>query len=179
MLASQLISIKGVEYMKKNIVYILVAFILIAIVVVGVIASRPKPNPVIIKNEIVLQNEKDDYMQVRHIVVRGSNEGIGKALGEIARREYKAKLIKYAEPIYSKARLQYMKTNYPILLERMKGVAIAYGLSFDNTDYDTSNLYYCAPAPKCSAIFFLRRFQQTAIPFIPVIEITTWLACHR
>ena len=140
--------------MKKNIIYILVAFILIAIVVVGVITSRPKPNPVIIKNEIVLQNEKDDYMQVRHIVVKGSNEGIGRALGEIARRKYKAKLIKYAEPIYAKARLQYMKTNYPILLERMKGVASAYGLSFDNTDYDTSNLYYCAPAPKCSAIFF-------------------------
>ena len=140
--------------MKKNLIYILVAFVLIAIVVVGVIVSRPKPNPAILTNKIVLQNEKDNYMQVRHIVLKGSNKDIGKALGEIARREYKATLIKYAAPIYAKARLQYMKTNYPILLERMKGVARVYGLNISDTEYDTSSLYYTTSAPECSAIFF-------------------------
>jgi len=140
--------------MKKNIIYLIGAFIIATVIVLCLNKTRPVSSPAIVKNEIVLHQEKGRYMQVRHIVLKGSNEEIGTALGEIARREYNAKLIKYASPIYAKARLAYMSTNYPILLERMKGVAKAFGLDLDKTDYDTSSLYYTETSPQCSAIFF-------------------------
>jgi len=139
--------------MKKNII-ILIGAVLAAVVVMGFKPLGTKPATAIVKNEIVLHQEKGKYMQVRHIVLKGSNEEIGRALGEIALQDYKARLIKYASPIYAKARIAYMSTNYPILLERMKGVAKAFELDLNNTDYDTSNLYYCEASPQCAAIFF-------------------------
>jgi len=140
--------------MKKKLICLLGVAIIIVIAFAGVLLAAPKPSPVIVKNEVILQKGPGEYMEVRHIVLKGSNEEIGKALGDIAQKEYKATLVKYADPVYAKARLEYMRRNYPIMLERMKGVARSYGLSLDNTDYDTSSLYYCMPAPKCSATFF-------------------------
>ncbi len=140
--------------MKKNLIYLAGAVIIIIIVTIGFLVFRPKPHPAIVKNEIILHKGLNKYMQVRHIVLKGSNGEIGEALADIARKDYRAKLIKYAAPVYAKARLEYMKKNDPVLLERMKGVARYYGLSLDKTDYDTSSLYYCAGQPECSAIFF-------------------------
>ncbi len=145
------------EKMKMKIVYLLSAAVIITIAAAEALLAAPKPDPVILKNEVILQKGPGEYMEVRHIVLKGSNEEIGRALADIAQKDYKASLVKYASPIYAKARLEYMKRNYPILLERMKGVARSYGLSLEDTDLDTSSLYYCMPAPKCSAAFFPAR----------------------
>ncbi len=140
--------------MKKYLVYMAVIAVVSVAGVVGYQLSRPRPSSGVVKNEIVLRQEKDKYIQVRHIVLEGSNEEIGMALGEIARRDYNAKLIRYALPVYAKARIEYMARNYPIMLERMKGVAKAFGIDLSQTDYDTSSLYYLDLLPRCSAIFF-------------------------
>jgi len=114
-------------------------------------------NPIIVTNEVLVAKEPDTYLEVRHIVLRGTNEEIGKALGDIAQEWLGIKKLgPYAEPIYAEARRQYLKKNYPILLERMKGVAKSYGLSPTDNTYVTSGLYYdisIAP-PSCSAVFF-------------------------
>jgi len=143
--------------MKMKIIHLLSAAVMIITAATGALLAAPKPDPVILKNELILQKGPGEYVEVRHIVLKGSNEEIGRALADIAQKDYKSMLVKYASPAYAKARLEYMRINYPILLERMKGVARSYGLSLDDTDYDTSSLYYCMPAPKCSAVFFPAR----------------------
>jgi len=121
----------------------------------GTGALAKNANPTIVTNEIILAKEPNTYLEIRHIVLRGTNEEIGKALGDIAQEWLGIKtLVHYAGPIYAEARRQYMKKNYPILLERMKGVAKSYGLSPTDNTYVTSGLYYDIAPFACSAVFF-------------------------
>jgi hypothetical protein len=80
-------------------------------------------NPVILKNEVLLNRDSTNYTEVRHIVLKGTNEQIGKVLGEIAQEDYSAKPGRFVDPVYAKAHLIYMQKNYPAFYERMKGVA--------------------------------------------------------
>ena len=140
--------------MKKLLVLLLVSCFIAGS---GTGALAKNANPIIVTNEVILPKEPDTYLEIRHIVLRGTNEEIGKALGDIAQEWLGIKKLgPYAGPIYAEARRQYMKKNYPILLERMKGVAKSYGLSPTDNTYVTSGLYYdisIAP-PTCSAVFF-------------------------
>jgi hypothetical protein len=112
-------------------------------------------NPAIVKDEIIIAKENGTQMEWRHIVLKGNNTQIGMALAEISQKEYGVKtLVKYADPIYGKARQEYMARNYPIMLERMMGVAAAYGISPDNGTFDTSMLPYDAGSLACSAVYF-------------------------
>ena len=142
----------GDRNMKKKIIFLL-GIILFTMAAAGILPAASDPDPVIVENKVILHHGPEDYMEVRHILLKGSNEQIGKALADIAQKEFKTKLTKYASPLYAKARRDYMKLNDPILLERMKGVALSYGLSFEDTDYDTSSLFYWMTAPQCSALF--------------------------
>ena len=118
------------------------------------IAFGQTSSPVIVTNELVVAKEPGTYMEVRHLVLRGSNEEIGKALGDIAQEWLDIKLGRYAAPVYAKARRLYMEKNYPILLERMKGVARSYGISSTDNTYVTSSLYYDIAPFACSSIYF-------------------------
>ena len=96
-----------------------------------------------------------EFVTVRHIVIGGSNQAIGKKLAEIARERYGVRLAKNPDPIYGKARLSYMERNYPILFERMKGVAAAYGVDVADGGVDFSSLpYNFGPPTSCSMICF-------------------------
>jgi hypothetical protein len=76
-------------------------------------------------------------------------------MGDIAQKDYGAlKLTQYAESAYAKARLEYMRKNNPILLERMKGIARSYGVSLSDTLLDTSNLSFFGTQPQCSGMLF-------------------------
>jgi hypothetical protein len=117
-------------------------------------ASPPK-NPAIMKDEIIIAKENGSRVQWRHIVLKGNNTEIGMALGQIAQNDYEVKsLPKYADPIYGKARREYMERNCPPLGERMAGIARAYGLSAGNDTYDTTILPYDAGSLACSMIYF-------------------------
>lgn len=112
-------------------------------------------NPTVVTNKIILAKKPGTYMEVRHIVLRGTNEEIGKAIGDIAQEWLGIKkLLPFDGPIYAEARRQYMEKNYPILLERMKGVAKSFGLSPTDNKYVTSGLYYDIAPFACSAAFF-------------------------
>ncbi len=63
-------------------------------------------------------------------------------------------LKKYADPIYGKARQEYMARNYPIMRDRMKGIAMSYSLSQDNATFDTNTLLYDAGSLACSMVYF-------------------------
>ncbi|MFH1878960.1 MAG: C45 family peptidase [Candidatus Omnitrophota bacterium] len=138
--------------MTKNILKLaLVSFSFVLATQAAYAARSGKPE---VKDEVVLKKGPDAYTQVRHITVRGTNEEIGKALADIAREGYGTELVKYADPVYAEARREYMKKNYPIMFDRMKGVAGSYGISPEDTDLDTSALYYWRMGPECSAVYF-------------------------
>lgn len=112
-------------------------------------------NPAILKDEIIIPMENGTVMEWRHIILKGNNTQIGIALGEIAQIDYGAKSLKsYADPVYGKARQVYMARNYPIMRYRMKGIAISYGLSQDDSTFDTMTLIYDTGSMACSMVYF-------------------------
>jgi len=124
--------------MKKLLCFLLLSCFIAGF---GTWAIAENANPTIVTDEVLVAKESDTYLEVRHIVLRGTNEEIGKALGDIAQEWLGIKkLVHYAGPVYAEARRQYMKKNFPILLERMKGVAKSYGLSPTDNTYATSGL---------------------------------------
>lgn len=134
--------------MKKGIAMLIPLLVLVSI---GV--KRTSKNPVILKNEVLLDRDINNYTELRHIVLKGTNEQIGEALGEIAIEDYNVKLYPYADPMYAKARLDYMQKNYPVFYERMKGVAEAYNVSL-NSNLDLGALVYDVEYPGCSMVYF-------------------------
>ena len=134
--------------MNKKVILIGLLFLL------GNLSCSSRTAPVLIKDEIVLAREAGTYTEVRHYVLKGSNENIGKTIGNIVKARYGSKLLRYADPRYGKERKEYMREKYPILYERMKGVAQAYGLPFEDNNFDTSNCYYDLGPMSCSAVFF-------------------------
>lgn len=110
----------------------------------------------VVKDELILSQGKDSYQQVRHIVVKGTNEEIGKALGDIAQKEYSvSKLAQYPSEIYAKAADAYLKANYPALSERSKGVAAAYAQNYETSLSVFSQLVYDAgPWNGCSSVYY-------------------------
>ena len=112
-------------------------------------------NPSIVKDEVFIAKENGTQVEWRHIVLKGNNTQIGMALAEIAQRDYGVKSLKgYADPVYGKARQTYMERNYPMMRERMMGIAMAYGLSPDNASFDTNTLPYDMGSLACSMIYF-------------------------
>ncbi len=112
-------------------------------------------NPSIVKDEVFIAKENGTQVEWRHIVLKGNNTQIGMAQAEIAQRDYGVNsLTRYADPVYGRARQTYMERNYPIMRERMKGIAMAYGLSPDNASFDTNTLPYDMGSLACSMIYF-------------------------
>jgi hypothetical protein len=107
----------------------------------------------LVTSEVVLAKEQDTYLEVRHIVLRGSNREIGRALGNLAKNAYGIKLVRYAAPVYAEAHRLYLKKNYPILLDRAAGVAEAYGVAPADNTCVTSELPYDIAPFSCSGLF--------------------------
>lgn len=107
----------------------------------------------LVKDEVLIPKTPDQTMEVRHIVIKGTNQEIGKALGDMAQKWLNVKLSKYAGPLYAEANNRYIQKNYPILWERMKGVAQSYGLAPGDKTYNTSALPYDIGPFACSALY--------------------------
>jgi len=94
----------------------------------------------IVKNEPIYPFKKDDYTKPRHIIVEGTSEEIGFDLATLAKNDYGCKLGLYDDPVYGEARNKYMKTNWPQMAERSKGVRRAFGLPDSDTEHDLTAL---------------------------------------
>lgn len=130
----------------------------VAVFIVSTVTATVVRGGAVVENKVILPKKPDSYMEVRHIVVKGSNEEIGSALGEIGRKWLDIKLGQYAAPIFAEARRIYLGRNYPILLKRMRGVAKAYGVPPDGDTYVTSALWYDMAPFACSTAFFPAAF---------------------
>ena len=104
--------------------------------------------------ETVIAGGPDKFAEVRHVVLKGSNFEIGKKIGEIAKNDG-TPITPSNDHVMNRAKREYMAKNYPILHERMKGVAAAYGLKIEDDSYDFLRLFQPQmAAPGCSVTFY-------------------------
>jgi len=105
--------------------------------------------------ERLISPDDGNYLEVSHVIIRGgTNEEIGYEIGRIGREDLDSILVPFDEPIYGKAKEEYIKETDPVLFERMKGIGKAYNLSDDDYNFDTSFPLYILRFPLCSAIYF-------------------------
>jgi hypothetical protein len=104
----------------------------------------------VVQEDRVIAGGPDKSLEVRHLVLKGTNEQIGKALAEIAKERYGTRLDRAQDPVQARALRKFLQQNDPILLERMRGVAAAYGKSIDDDDWDFSALGFIDLKAGCS-----------------------------
>src|SRR6185369_13942666 len=85
----------------------------------GSISSAGTAKAAVEKDEVIAGSPKDS-LEVRHLVLRGTNEQIGRALAEIAKERYGVKVDKAADPVQVRAQRKFLERNYPALLDRMR-----------------------------------------------------------
>lgn len=122
--------------------------------------SRKSESGNIYFTETVVAGGPDHFMEVRHVVLKGSNYEIGRKIGEMAQKA-NVRIGPSADSLRNRVQREYMARNYPILYERMKGVADAYGLNIEDDAYDLSGLsQYPGRGPGCSVVFFPEAFAE-------------------
>jgi hypothetical protein len=115
-------------------------------------AQPPRPAPTVVQNDQVVVGGAKDSMEVRHLVVKGSNEEIGRALATIARERYQAKPQPSQDPLRTRAQRRYVERNYPILHDRMRGVASAFGKRLDDDAWNWSEIGFTELRAGCSVV---------------------------
>jgi hypothetical protein len=95
-----------------------------------------------IKQDKVVAGSPEDFMEVRHVVLKGTNEEIGRALATIAKERYEVKPVPSTDRLRTRAQRRYLERNYPILLDRMRGVAGAFDKQVDDDGFNFSGLGY-------------------------------------
>jgi len=128
------------------------------LVIVGMAGGGPRPEPAasgdaLIRDEVVAGGPRD-FLEVRHLVLKGSNREIGRALAAIARKRHQLKPAASSDPLRTRARNHYLERQYPILFERMRGVADSYGARLDDDSLDFSALRYVRMRPGCSVVYY-------------------------
>lgn len=125
--------------------------VLVVLLALSFSISTAAPNKVV-QEDRVIAGGPDKSLEVRHLVLRGTNEQIGKALAEIAIERYGARVEPARDPEQVRAMRKFVERNYPILLERMRGVAAAYGKSLDDDRWDFSTIGFTDLKAGCSIV---------------------------
>jgi hypothetical protein len=94
-----------------------------------------------------------DYLSLSHWVLDGTNREIGRALGAFARESLGTGPMPCPDESLIRAQRRFLAASYPSLLDRMAGVADAFGTSLDNAAVDLSTLWFDVDFGGCSAAF--------------------------
>ncbi|NIM91480.1 MAG: linear amide C-N hydrolase [Candidatus Aminicenantes bacterium] len=107
-------------------------------------------------SEKIVAGGPSDFMEVRYIMLRGSNYEIGKKLAEIASARFESCPIPYPYQDKTEAQLRYFGKNYPSFMERMRGVAAAFEKELQDVSWNFAALYYgfTLPGSGCSSVFY-------------------------
>jgi len=103
------------------------------------------------QSEEVIAGGPDDYLEARHVVLRGTNREIGRAIGSIARSVFDTKPLGTTNPIRAQESRRYLHEHYPIQEQRILGAADAYGITEEDATF--IGLPYLLPLPGCSVAF--------------------------
>jgi predicted choloylglycine hydrolase len=95
----------------------------------------------IVQDRVIAGSPKD-FMEVRHLVLKGSNQDIGRALATIARERYSIPPMPSLDPLRTRVQRRYFEKEFPVLWQRMKGVAASYGKAIDDDSMNFSGLWY-------------------------------------
>jgi hypothetical protein len=109
------------------------------------------------QQERVIAGSPTDSIEVRHLILRGTNEEIGRALADIARERYGARADRASDPLRVRAERRYIETAFPILADRMRGVAAAFGHRADDDTWDHSQLTFTDLQAGCSIVHLPRQ----------------------
>lgn len=102
----------------------------------------------------IIAGGPDSFMEVRHVVLAGSNYEIGKQLAEVAKSQG-MRVAPSKDRTVARLRHEYLKDNYPAHFERMRGMAESFGLSIDDDRYDFSGLWQpMLFGYGCSVVFY-------------------------
>jgi predicted choloylglycine hydrolase len=107
-----------------------------------------------VRDEVIAGGPKD-FMEVHHVVLEGRNEEIGRALAALAIERFRVGTLASADRLRTRVQRRYVKEHYPILHERMQGVAAAFGKPFDDDGWDFACLpYLIGPPGGCSVVHY-------------------------
>jgi hypothetical protein len=98
----------------------------------------------------VVAGGPDDYMEVGHLVLRGTNREIGAQLATMARDRHGVAPAVGGDPLVTRARRRWYRREWPAHFERMRGVADVHGVSVDDDSVELGLLAYLGGAPGCS-----------------------------
>ncbi len=105
-------------------------------------------------SEEVIAGGANDFIEVHHAVLKGSNYAIGKKIAEIA-KESGVRLTPDENTLRNRMQRVYIEKNYHSLYERMKGIADAFGEKLDNDKFDFSGIeQYPTHGITCSTVFY-------------------------
>lgn len=104
--------------------------------------------------ETVILSSPEDFLEIRHLVLRGSNYEIGKKLGQIAKERHGIEKLPAEDLLQTQCQRMYLEKNYPIFFERMKGVADAYNSKVREGLIDFSILGEAMLGTGCSAVYY-------------------------
>jgi len=104
------------------------------------------------RQERVIAGSPADSLEVRHLVLTGTNEEIGRALAEIARDRYGTRPEPSRDRLRTRAARRYIQKNDPILYDRLRGVVAAFGGSLDDDGFEYSGLPYTDLSAGCSIV---------------------------
>jgi hypothetical protein len=93
-------------------------------------------------SERVVAGGPDTFMEVRHLVLRGSQEDIGAALAEYAVRELDTVPWTHTDPRITRVQRGWFEREWPAQHARMAGSARAFGLDLDDDAVNFANLAY-------------------------------------
>src|SRR5262245_23585193 len=75
--------------------------------------ASPAASESVIQKDQVVAGGPNDSLEVRHLVLKGTNEQIGRALAELAKERYGVRLEPARNPLQVRAQRKYLERNYP------------------------------------------------------------------
>jgi hypothetical protein len=89
-------------------------------------------------------------MEVRHLVLRGTNREIGRELATMARDRHGVVPAVGGDPLVTRARRRWYQREWPAHYERMRGVADVHGVDVDDDSVELGLLAYLGAPIGCS-----------------------------
>lgn len=106
-----------------------------------------------VQEDRVVAGGPGEFMEVRNVVLKGSNAAIGRALATIAKQRLHVQPLPSSDAFRTRVQRRYIEKNYPILLDRMRGVAEAFGTRLEDDARNFSWLNYTEIRASCSVMY--------------------------